>query len=115
MARIRRRQRLFELLLPQLDELLNVLVVQIHGIHCTGRQERLAEGEYCRSRLGGNLTMFILRFHFSVVKTPTHRIVRMLFDRIGGSPKHIDPRGLRWHVTGKVRVFDQLRGLTGRP
>src|ERR1035441_4871532 len=29
--------------------------------------------------------------------------------------EHIDPRGLRRYVVGKVRIFDPLRGFMGRP
>ena len=145
LACLRRRKRLFELLIPQLNELLNFAVVQIHGTYGTGRQERVAEGENCRSRLVGNLAMFILRFHSGVVKNPhcgvrvslfrkpevelqrrggvhiaahlasgeVERLCRLI--KLGTAAKHIDPRGLRCHVGGNIRVFDQLRGFTGRP
>ena len=50
LARDRRRKRLLELLLPQLNEFLNVAVVQVHETHGTGRRERSAEGGCCRRR-----------------------------------------------------------------
>ena len=114
MARFRRRERLVELLLPQLDELLNVVVVQIHGTHGTVQQERLGEGEYCRSRPGGDLTIFILRFRFWVVKTLAHCLVKMVRDQVRRAAKNIDPHGLRRYIGGLVRVFDEFRCLAGR-